>query len=121
MILALLAIAGCSGDGRPVFNDPNYDSERARETLVAVLDAWQGGRAGELRRRKPSIRFADDDHRSGMRLVSYEIVAPTVAIQPFQGVDVRLTLRDRSGKTSQRTATYQVVLEPGRAVLRSDL
>ncbi len=119
--LLMLTLAGCSGDGRPVFNDANYDAESARRTLVAALDAWQAGRAGELARRKPPIRFVDDDQRAGLRLMSYELADPAVTIRPFADIDVQLTVRDRSGKTMQRTATYQIVLSPGLAVLRTDL
>ncbi|MBI2825542.1 MAG: hypothetical protein HYX69_12735 [Planctomycetia bacterium] len=115
-----MVVAGCSGRQPPTLDDAAFDNERARETLVAALDAWRQGRTRDLARRNPPIRFADDDLARGARLVGYEIVEPAAPARPFKPTLVLLDLRDPQGKTARKTASYHVALTPGLAVLRGD-
>ena len=112
-------IAGCSDNRTPSFDDPTYDSKQAHDTLVAALDAWQKDRTKELSLRKPPIKLTDDDARSGMKLVRYEIVDPST-IGPFQDVAVKLELKTRDGRPISRAVTYQIMLKPAIFVARSD-
>jgi hypothetical protein len=115
----LIVTAGCSGGVKPS-DQPRYDSAEARTALIAALDAWKKGEAKALPRRKPPIRFVDDDFATGMRLADYEIDEPDAPIALHKDVEVILSLRDAAGKTVRREARYQVATEPTLAVLRSD-
>jgi hypothetical protein len=119
-LLATVVAVGCFSSGPTPLEDLSYDPALAQETLTTALDAWKKGRAAELARRQPPIRFVDDDWRAGWQLVWYEFPDPSAVIRPFQGVAVRLVLRDRTGKEVRHEAVYQVSLKPGLAVLRSD-
>jgi hypothetical protein len=115
-VLIGLAAAGCGRSNPPV----SYDSDQARATLCQALEAWKAGQAGQLPRRKPPIRFVDEDHAAGWRLTDFEWADPSQTVRPYQPVGVKLVLRDRRGQTIDKRASYQVTLEPRLAVLRSD-
>lgn len=55
-----------------------------------------------------------------MRLRRLEIQTPARPVKPFQNISVNLTLQQGSMPSISRAAQYQISLEPGRAVLRSD-
>jgi hypothetical protein len=115
----LLISAGCwkGADSVPA---PPYDAEKAHDALVTSLEAWKKGQAKSLPRRKPPIRFEDDDLLAGLRLAEYEIEEPDAPIVLHQDVEVILSLRDARGKVVRREARYQVATHPALAVLRSD-
>lgn len=115
----LIVTAGCARETKPV-QQPPYDSSLARTTLVSALDAWKKGDARALTKRKPAIRFVDDDLLAGLRLADYEIEEPDAPIELHKDVPVILSLRDQGGKVVRREARYQVASSPGLAVLRSD-
>ena len=120
LALALaLAAAGCSGRGETPAT-PAYDSGEARNALIAALDAWKDGEARGLPRRKPPIRFEDDDLAAGLRLAEYELEEPDAPIGLHQDVPVILSMRDARGQVVRREARYQVATTPALAVLRSD-
>jgi hypothetical protein len=119
-LLVCLGTPGCWSSERPSIDDLSYDSSSARTALLAALDAWKQGRAAELARRKPPIRFADEDYTGGWRLTQYQLADPEQEIRPFQAIRVNLLLKDRKGQTAKRLASYQVSLHPSTAVLRSD-
>jgi hypothetical protein len=110
---------GCSGGAEPAV-ESRYDADRARTALVAALDAWKKGEARGLQRRKPPIRFVDDDFVAGLKLADYEIEEPEGPSRPHEDIHVILSLRDARGKVIQRETRYQVATEPALAVLRSD-
>ena len=116
LLAAILASSGCS---QPA-SEAHHDSEEARTALIAALDAWKKGEAKSLPKRNPPIRFVDDDLLSGLRLSEYEIEQPTLPIKSHRDVSVILELRDARGKTTRRTARYQVGTEPALSVIRSD-
>jgi len=109
-------LGGCRQPSAPA---PSYDAQQAREALTTALDAWKSGSLEQLARRKPPVRFSDEDLLSGAELLSYDLDSAT-AFGPHQDVRVDLVLRDRRGTTLNKTATYQVILEPTLAVLRND-
>ena len=119
LALVLLAAAGCAkGAGPPAA--PPYDGPKAREALVASLEAWKKGQTKGLARRKPPIRFEDDDVVTGLRLAEYEFEEPDAPVRLHQDVAVILSLRDPRGKVVRREARYQVATVPGLAVIRTD-
>src|SRR5215470_3125862 len=122
LLIALASSFGCCWLGCTRSAPPAgaYDRSAARETLVAALDAWQRGQGGQLAQRQPPIRFADDDFRSGSRLVAYELAEADGLFGPHQDVPVKLTLLDRRGRTVTKSVSYQITLSPGLAVLRTD-
>ena len=116
-IATILAYAvGCTFNGSSIMDS----SEQAEQTLVAALVAWKEGRPHSLAKRDPAIRFVDDDQRSGLQLVDYEITHEPAEIRPFQNVAIRLSLKDRQGRILEKSVTYQVGVEPKLTVLRSD-
>lgn len=117
LALGLLLIVGSCSSRPPL---PPYDSKQAEQTLVTALDAWKQGQAYLLAQRVPSIRFEDEDYRSGLWLADYRLSSPDAGIRAFVDVPVTLTLRDRQGNAVEKTVAYQVALEPHLAVLRSD-
>lgn len=115
----LVLAAGCSGRGEPPVGS-HYEPGQARTALVTALDAWKKGEARTLARRKPPIRFVDDDFSTGLLLSEYEIEQPDAPTGLHQNVSVILSLRDKRGKVIRRETHYQIATEPGLAVLRSD-
>jgi hypothetical protein len=120
VLLALpIVTAGCWRGAGPAA-DPNYNPEKARTALIDALDAWKKGEARALARRKPPIRFVDEDFAAGLKLSDYEIDEPDAPTGPHQDVHVILSMRDARGKVVRRETQYQVATEPALAVLRSD-
>jgi hypothetical protein len=114
--LLLLLAAGCSS-GPP---GPPYDSQQAEETLVLALDAWKQGHVGELARRRPPVRFEDEDYRNGLQLTGYRMDKGEGPLRPFADARVTLFLRDRRGNAVEKAVVYQVALGTHPAVLRND-
>jgi len=88
--------------------------------LTTALDSWKLGTASTLSERQPPIRFADDDLSAGRQLLGYRLEEPDMVVLPFESVYVTLTLQVADGKTVERKVGYQVSLEPGPVVLRSE-
>lgn len=116
LVVVLALAAGCTKTD----SSNQYDTGEARKTLVGALDAWKLGRAGQLMKRQPPIRFVDDDWQGGWQLVDFQVGESTGLFGPFKDVPVTLTVRERGGRTIGKRVTYQVALEPALAVLRSD-
>lgn len=112
-----LWLAGCFVSVQSV--DEGYDPQLAHETLLSALDAWKDGNVKALVTLESPIRFLDDDLLAGFQLEDYEIELTSGSPRPFQNIPVTLTLR-KANQSIQRAATYQISLEPDRAVLRSD-
>src|SRR4051794_34186742 len=86
--------------------DPPVDPEQAGAALQTALAAWkQGEDPAELRERHPPITFNEPEWQAGKALVAF---APgNVELLGRQGrCSVKLTLRDKSGKTTERTIRY---------------
>ncbi len=116
LFLAVLLATSCSSGPR----SPQYDSKQAQQTLVLASGAWKHRRVATLAKGNPAVRFEDEDHRNGLLLADYRLEDPGHPIRPWEDVRVILVLRDPHGKTIEKTAVYQVVLEPGPVVLRND-
>jgi hypothetical protein len=115
--ISLLAlVAGC---GKPL--DEPVDLDRASAVLHAALDAWkQGERYGDLQNRDPPIYFNEPEWRAGKKLVSFK--AGKVELMGRQGrCLVRLSLRDREGKATERDISYQIDTTPRIVIVREHL
>ena len=100
LFIPLVFALGCGTRETP--SSPNYSSERARGALVATLDAWKKGEAKGLSKRKPPIRFVDDDFVSGMKLMEFAIAEIDAPIVKHKDVNVMLSLQSARGKTVRR-------------------
>ncbi len=118
LLAMLLLTTGCSRRESPS-EEIAYDSELARQTLIAALDAWRQGQTWGLARQVPPIRFHDDDQMAGWRLTDYQLPDASTPLAPFGEVLVTLRLQ-RHGATVEKTVAYQVSLTPQRAVFRGD-
>lgn len=116
LFASLFCLCGCTSQSPGVTDT----SAHAKYVLVTALDAWRAGKAKSLSTRTPAIRFVDDDLVTGAELVDYEFENEAIQIKPFQNVRMVLSLRDSQGQTSRKVAQYQVGIEPGLTVLRSD-
>jgi hypothetical protein len=114
--ILLLEFAGCQSRSEHA----TETSGEAHYILIAALEAWKDGKPNSLADRKPAIRFVDEDQKSGLQLVDYEFENEGAEIRPFQNVPINLMLKDPQGQLIDKAVTYQVTVEPGRSVLRSD-
>src|ERR1044071_3770971 len=96
-VFAVPLACGCTGSPSPAMN-PSFDSDKAKQALTTVLDAWKQGKVSALPKQKPPIRFVDEDYIHGMRLTNYRIVQSDAPIRPFEGVAVELDLVNRQGQ-----------------------
>ena len=117
-LIVSLVLLACGCSCAP--DQPPYDSQRAQETLIEVLDAWKQGLAADLGKRNPPIRFEDEDCRNAMTLAEYRLAKPETPLRPHDDVQVVLVLNDRQGRVVEKTVVYQVALAPDLAVLRND-
>lgn len=124
LALAVVLVACVSGCGVSVSvsteQDASYDSALAKQTLIEALDAWKQGKAATLAKRKPPIRFTDDDLRTGGKLVEYQFSRPDEPIRKQTSVSVRIKVVRGKGPPHEHEAQYQVSLSPQLAVMRAD-
>ncbi|OJW22020.1 MAG: hypothetical protein BGO49_14660 [Planctomycetales bacterium 71-10] len=116
-VLWIVSAAGCGG-GAPAVPAPTH--EEARKHLETALDAWKGGKVKGLATASPPIRFVDPDQAAGAKLDSYHVGDESRTVDHVVDYPVEVTITDK--KRAKRTvkAVYQVVAEPGIAVLRND-
>ncbi|WP_169973077.1 hypothetical protein [Tautonia rosea] len=119
-LAALIAVCalGCT-DQRP----PNrsLDQSRARETLVAVLDAWKSGRSHtDPLESEPSLRVADDDWLAGRRLAEYRLLSGESVVGEKLCCPVALTLETPEGRRIQSQVVYLISTAPDLSVIRAE-
>lgn len=113
-LMLLLITAGC-GQRR---NTP-VNVNVAQETLKTTLDKWKAGsKPDELQGGTPKIVAQDMDWSSGAELVSYELLGGDKPMDANLVVKVKLTLRTKEGKETEKTATYVVGTSPVLTVFR---
>jgi hypothetical protein len=112
----LILAAGCGST--PV----TADADQARQTLIAVLDAWKSGDTPEaLAARLPAIHVSDADWKAGVTLASYKAADSARPAGYDLGFPVVLELKDPKAKVSKKTnAVYIVSTHPRALVLRQD-
>jgi hypothetical protein len=113
----LLALAlGCA----KTIDEP-VDPAKAAEVLQGALDAWKKGeKQTDLHARKPAVYLNEPEWAAGKELVSYS-VGP-VELSGRQGrAKVKLTLRDKAGKTAEREIGYLIDTTPQVVITREAL
>jgi hypothetical protein len=114
LILALVLGGGCSPSARP------SDHEEGRKALQATLDAWKGGgKPDALAQQSPSIHASDGDWKSGLVLQDYRADEGKLVGSDLN-YSVELTLKNRNGRVTRKTAVYAVTTHPQLLVLRAD-
>lgn len=99
----LVLLAGCGGASEAEFTP---ESELARQSLVAALDAWKAGQKPDsLRVGEHEVRIEDSTWRKGAKLQSYEITAEPLQEGPAK-FTVKVTL---STSPAPQSVDYYVV------------
>lgn len=105
-----LVTASCS-QGLPA----PADAEQARAALRTSLDAWKGGeRPQSLQSRSPAIYFNDELWSAEQQLLQYTVESDAANGQGWR-CDVKLSLKDPTGREVQRTVGYQI--DTGSAIV----
>jgi hypothetical protein len=112
---ACLVLAGCPGNSLP----PETDSDKGREVLKTVLDAWVQGRSmDDLKAGSAPVVAYDPDWEAGRRLTGYEI-SPT---DRRAGVDlllsVTLALERKDGRVERKSVNFCVAIGSRTVVTR---
>lgn len=118
LLLAALALAaGCSSP--PL--DPTVNTADAGTQLRAALDAWKAGEPHDaLAGKSPPIIFSEPLWKDGARLLAYEL--GEVGLSGRQGrCTVKLSLRLKDGKASERKIGYQIDTVPQVVIVREAL
>ncbi len=103
--LLFLLPAGC-GSGRPT-----ADAERARQAVVASLDSWKANEPNAKLKALPDpVEFAEE-LRATHTLTDYTLGQIDTSDKDAFRFPVKLTLKDKKGKLSEREAVYVVVLK----------
>lgn len=103
-----VALSGCS---RPAHGPA--DAEKAREALVAALDAWKSNAPQPSR----PVVFSEE-LRKTQRLVEYAVGEPDLSDAAVVRFPVTLSLMAGRGKTSERKVVFAVKLGEPPAVSR---
>lgn len=115
-ILAGIVLAGCQSG--PYESAP-VDAGKARATLTKALDSWKAGESVDsLQAASPAIVVQDFDWSAGKKLVGYEVLGPGKAVDANLLAQVRVTLEDHQGKTTEKTVHYVVGTAPVLTVFR---
>jgi hypothetical protein len=114
--LCSFVLAGC---GSGVYQSGPVDTDIASETLLLVMDTWKEGETPDsLQEQTPKVVVQDLDWTSGMKLVNYEVLGDSKAVNANLIAKVKLTLEDKSGTQSEKTVTYVVGTSPALTVFR---
>lgn len=107
LIVPVLFLAGCGG------SPPPLDGHIARTSLTTFLDSWKAGKTLESLREGP-LEIIAGDHRwkSGMRLLSYQVLEPSRSDGSNLHATVQLELEDAEGNTVREEVTYIVGTRP---------
>lgn len=113
--LCLLLTSGCSQSAR---NLP-LDQEVARQSLTTALTAWKDGKTPDDIQKGPhQIICGDHDWRSGMRLVSFEILPEESSDGTNLRKSCRLEFEDGAGARSTQTIEYIIGTSPVITIFR---
>jgi hypothetical protein len=114
LVLTLVMALGCRQTAQ------QSEPEQARETLRRALDAWQQGESQAALQKQSSITAVDPHWQAGVRLLQYEIIGDGNSSGFDWQCQVRLSLQDNGGKSSQAKATYSISTAPALVVVRSE-
>ena len=119
-VLLTAALALASGCGGPPLAAPVDPADAGRQ-LAAALDAWKAGAAHEtLTAASPPVYFNEPLWKDGTRLTAYEL--GTVEMHGRQArCTVKLSLKGKDGKASERKIGYQIDTTPQVVIAREGL
>ncbi len=99
----LVFLAGCVGTSEAEYVP---ETESARQSLVAALDAWKAGQKPDpLRIGENEVRIEDSAWNKGANFRAYEIVAEPAEVGPRK-LSVKLTL---DSPPAPQTVDYYIV------------
>jgi hypothetical protein len=117
-MLPLLALALCFA-GCGYQHASNVDPTDAGKVLKTALDAWKDGKNNEeLAKLSPSIIMNESDWTSGNQLLEYKMNENGVLDGRQVRWVVQIKLQDKTGKVSDRKATYIVDTNPQVVIVR---
>jgi len=104
LAIPLVFLAGCGFPAAKV--------DEAKGHVKAALDKWQaGGKSEELKAQSPPVEFYEALWTAGEKLESFEMdEVKYVEAEKVVRCNVRLTLRNKKGKTHTEGVTYDVIL-----------
>ena len=114
LVLTLVMALGCKRMAQ------QSEPEQARETLRRALDAWQQGESQDALQKQSSITAVDPHWQAGVRLTQYEIIGDGQSSGFDWQCQVRLSLQDNGGKSSQAKATYSISTATVKVIVRSE-
>ncbi len=114
LVLTLVMPLGCRQRAQ------QSEPELARETLRRALDAWQKGESPDALQKQSSITAVDPQWQAGVRLLQYEIIGDGNSSGFDWQCQVRLSLQDNGGNSSQVKAGYTISTAPALVIVRSE-
>lgn len=111
LLLAALTV-GC-GSGRPA-----ADLERGKTAVVAALDAWKANDPPAKLKSLPDPVEFSEELRATHALTAYTLGKVDGSDPDFVRVVVKLSLKDKKGKTTDREVAYEVALKNPVVVCR---
>lgn len=112
VLLSAALVVGCDS-GRP-----RAELDRAKSAVVAALDSWKANEPTvRLKELADPVEFSEE-MRSTHTLTAYTIGRVDGNDPDFVRVAVKLTLKDRKGKASERDVAYEVALKTPLVVCR---
>lgn len=119
-LLTVAALVVATGCGSPPL-DPTVNTADAGTHLRAALDAWKAGEPHDgLAGKTPPVIFSEPLWKDGARLLAYEL--GEVGLNGRQGrCTVKLSLRLKDGKSSERKIGYQIDTVPQVVIVREAL
>jgi hypothetical protein len=114
LVLTFLMALGCKQRAQ------QSEPEQARETLRRALDAWQKGESPDALQKQSSITAVDPHWQAGVRLTQYEIIGDGNSSGFDWQCQVRLSLQDNGGNSSQMKATYSISSAPAKVIVRAE-
>jgi hypothetical protein len=119
VVLVACIVALALGCGKTI--DEPVNPDKAGEALQSALDAWKAGeKPADLQARKPAVYLNEPEFAAGKELVSSQI--GKVELSGRQGrCKVKLSLRDKSGKVTEREIGYLIDTTPAVVITREAL
>ncbi len=119
-LLTLAALAIIAGRGSPPL-DPTVNAADAGRHPGAALAAWKAGESHDaLAGKTPPVIFAEPLWTDGARLFAYELGA--VELNGRQArCTVKLSLKGKDGKTSERKTGCQIDTTPQVVIVREGM
>ena len=119
-VLMFAAVALACGCGGPPLADP-VDPADAGHQLAAALDAWKAEEPPDrLAAKTPPVYFNEPLWKDGSRLLAYELGAVEMHGRQAR-CTVKLSLKGKDGKSSERKIGYQIDTTPQVVIAREGL